>query len=284
MRTTISHVVIHSFNSTDRSDRRGDHLAVTLDSSTLVTPDAGRFDQEHASFFSSSAMASSFQFAPWLIGFSSSSAHYCLILATAQLTTASYLPQLGTSLQPCLSSAHLSGLASARHISAASPQLGTSPRPRLSSAHLCSLASAWHISTASPQLGTSLTSPQLDHCVSGIGSFLAHIFGLVLRHSSAHFWPQIQLNHSSHSLGPSSARTRLGLSLPAAFSTLAHPPFSTLARPPFPLCTSTLSYSLQEHAWIVRPTHWGGVLWWTCNVLIVHCCMMCTLYVRITYF
>ena len=142
MRTTISHVVIHSFNSTDRSDRHGDHLAVALDSSTLVTPDAGRFDQEHASFFSSSAMAGSFQFAPWLIGFSSSSAHYCLILATARLTTASYLPQLGTSLQPRLSSAHLSGL-------------GTSQRPRLSSAHLCSLASARHISMASPQLGTS---------------------------------------------------------------------------------------------------------------------------------
>ena len=146
MRTTISHVVIHSFNSTDRSDRHGDHLAVALDSSALVTPDAGCFDQEHASFFSSSAMAGSFQFAPWLIGFSSSSAHYCLILATARLTTASYLPQLGTSLQPRLSSAHLSGLASARHISAASPQLGTSPRPRLSSAHLHGLASARHIS------------------------------------------------------------------------------------------------------------------------------------------
>ena len=97
------------------------------------------------------------------------------------------------------------------------------------------------------------------------------MFGLVLRHGPARFRSQLQLSHSSHSLGPSSARTRLSLSLLATFSTLALPPSSTLARPPFPLCTSTLSYSLQEHAWIVRPTHWGGVLWWTCNVL---CCTL----------
>ena len=158
------------------------------------------------------------------------------------------------------------------------------PHPRHSSAHYGLIpATARHISTASPQLGTS-PWPRLSSTTASLTSAHSHMFGLVLRHGPARFRSQIQLNHSSHSLGPSSARTRLGLSLPAVFSTLAHPPFSTLARPPFPLCTSTLSYSLQEHAWIVRPTHWGGVLWWTCNVLVVHCCMMCTLYVRITYF